>query len=188
MAPKSSKTEKKNLEKQKQTLLKRREDLFNRLAYLSSEGKNTEKKGDSSDLAASSRDEELNLLLGDHERQEIKAIDIALKRIEEGVYGICEECGNRITFKRLEALPFAKHCRDCQAELENRDKQSRQTGTEQLVNLFSDTIKLASLENDDEDEGVPAKVNDLEADMESFGLDGKELEDLEEEEEDSDKD
>ena len=188
MAQKSSKTEKKNLEKQRQKLLERREKLINSITYLSSQGKNTEKKGDSSDLAASSRDEELNLLLGDHERQELKGIDIALERMKGGVYGLCEECGNRITFKRLEALPFAKHCRDCQADVENRDKLSRQNSPERQVNLFSDAIKLADLATDDEGEGMPAAVNKLEDNIENFEFEGKELEEIPEDEEDSDKD
>lgn len=178
--------DKRELEKMKRVLLERRQNLINSLSYLTLQGKKSEKKGDSSDLAATSRDEELNLLLSDHERQELKVIDDALKHIEEGTYGLCEECGGRISFKRLEALPFAKYCVDCQAERENRDKLTRLNKVERPVNLFSDAIKLADLESEEEEEGVPPIVNDLDDDMENFDLEGKDLEDLQEDEEDKD--
>jgi RNA polymerase-binding protein DksA len=45
-------------------------------------------------------------------------IDEALRAIEEGVYGVCQECGDLIQKPRLAALPFAKNCIRCQAEHE----------------------------------------------------------------------
>lgn len=52
-------------------------------------------------------------------------IDEALRAIEEGVYGVCQECGELIQKPRLTALPFAKTCIRCQAEHERtRDRQS----------------------------------------------------------------
>ena len=47
-------------------------------------------------------------------------IDAALKRIEEGTYGICTNCGKEIPVDRLEALPWATLCIDCQRGLEGR--------------------------------------------------------------------
>ncbi len=191
MTRKISKTDKvkkdKDLEKQKQALLNRRENLISSLSILSHQGKKTERKGDSSDLAATSRDEELNLLLSDHERQELMAIDDALTRIEEGTYGFCEECDSRISFKRLEALPFAKYCVDCQSERENKDKLTRQNSSELLVNLFSDTIKLADLESGSDDEESPPAINELDDNMENLEFEGKDLENLQEEENEEEK-
>ena len=44
----------------------------------------------------------------------LEQIDAALERIEEGTYGLCEECKQPIAPERLEVLPFAAHCIDCQ--------------------------------------------------------------------------
>lgn len=43
----------------------------------------------------------------------IKEIDVALARIKEGTYGICADCGGKISPRRLEALPFTVFCIDC---------------------------------------------------------------------------
>lgn len=44
---------------------------------------------------------------------EIQAIDEALERLEEGSYGICDGCGERIPEKRLEAIPYTQYCLTC---------------------------------------------------------------------------
>ena len=44
---------------------------------------------------------------------EIRAIDAALERIENGTYGICVDCGGEISEARLNAVPYAIKCRDC---------------------------------------------------------------------------
>src|SRR5581483_11969856 len=46
----------------------------------------------------------------------IKQIDDAMLRLEQGRYGVCEDCGTEIALKRLEALPFATRCVDCQTK------------------------------------------------------------------------
>ena len=188
MARKITKTEQKRLEQQKQALLDKKEDLISRLSFFSDEGKNTERKGDSSDLASTSRDEELNFLLGDRERQELKVIDDALKRFEDGSYGICEGCGERVSHKRLEALPFARHCLDCQAEMEIIDKQAAAGKSDRIVNLFSDVVKLTDLETDDTEDGkVPTAVNEFTKDIISTEINDDETKDIEEDDEESDK-
>lgn len=48
----------------------------------------------------------------------LKDIDEALERLDEGTYGICEECGGEIGEKRLQAIPFALYCLECQQENE----------------------------------------------------------------------
>lgn len=45
----------------------------------------------------------------------------ALKRIEKGDYGICEECGERISLKRLKAVPDTTYCLSCKIELESME-------------------------------------------------------------------
>jgi len=46
--------------------------------------------------------------------EQLTEVNRALKRIEDGTYGICTQCGKVITTERLEALPYAELCIDCQ--------------------------------------------------------------------------
>jgi DnaK suppressor protein len=48
----------------------------------------------------------------------IGQIDQALAKIEDGTYGVCEDCGEQIAFERLEALPFATLCVECKKKRE----------------------------------------------------------------------
>ena len=84
-----------------------------------------EPSGDIYDQASSERDRELGLLLGDRERKKLHAIDEALLRINEGEYGICEECEEEIPLGRLKAMPFARHCVKCKSDLEKLQAQTR---------------------------------------------------------------
>lgn len=54
-------------------------------------------------------------------------IETALRRIDEGDYGDCVECGAAITEARLRALPFAVRCRDCDAAREATDRRTPST-------------------------------------------------------------
>jgi len=51
-------------------------------------------------------------------RDMLVKIDAAIRKFEEGTYGICEDCGNKISEERLKILPFAIYCRDCQEKIE----------------------------------------------------------------------
>lgn len=55
--------------------------------------------------------------LGAHREAMVK-IDAALGKLQEGTYGICEDCGGRIGEKRLKVLPFSIYCKDCQEKIE----------------------------------------------------------------------
>lgn len=61
-----------------------------------------------------------DMLLLENRRDELEAIEEALSRIDEGSYGICTDCGQRIPARRLEALPFAVRCVEDQARVEGR--------------------------------------------------------------------
>ena len=54
----------------------------------------------------------------DDQRAVIQQIDMALDKIREGSYGICDECCGEIDERRLKVLPFALFCRDCQETFE----------------------------------------------------------------------
>lgn len=81
--------------------------------------------GDIYDQASSERDRELGLLLGDREREKLHNIDEALLRIDEGEYGICEECEEEIPLGRLKAMPFARHCVKCKSDIEKLQAQTK---------------------------------------------------------------
>ncbi len=55
-------------------------------------------------------------------RENLMKIDEALRKLEQGTYGICEECGEEITEERLKILPFAIYCRECQERKEIMEK------------------------------------------------------------------
>ena len=74
--------------------------------------------GDFYDQASSDRDRELSLMLADREREKVVLVDDALKRIENGTYGICDSCDEVIDKERLMAMPFTKLCLSCQEDLE----------------------------------------------------------------------
>jgi DnaK suppressor protein len=86
--------------------------------------------GDIYDQASSERDRELGLLLGDREREKIHSIDESLLRIDEGDYGICEECDEDIPLGRLKAMPFTRHCVKCKSDLEKLQAQTKRVEEE----------------------------------------------------------
>lgn len=61
--------------------------------------------------------------LRERERGLLAKIDAALEKIEEGEYGACENCGEDIGLKRLEARPVAELCIDCKAEQEKLERR-----------------------------------------------------------------
>jgi DnaK suppressor protein len=69
-----------------------------------------------SQAAAASQvfEQQRDLALREHDEQHLEAIDAALARIESGTYGRCTGCGGAIATERLDALPWAALCIDCQ--------------------------------------------------------------------------
>jgi RNA polymerase-binding protein DksA len=61
---------------------------------------------------------EIDYTLGDNAEQVLSEIDGALKRIEDGTYGTCTNCGREIPEQRLEANPWASLCIDCKRKAE----------------------------------------------------------------------
>jgi DnaK suppressor protein len=59
-------------------------------------------------------------------------LDTALRRLDEGEYGLCEDCGAEIAPARLKALPFAKRCVSCQHQAEVLEKIARQEDRQDL--------------------------------------------------------
>ena len=79
--------------------------------------------GDEAERATRETENSLELRTRDRYRKLIAKIDKALKRIEEGRYGFCEETDEEIGIERLEARPIATLCLDAQERWEHRQKQ-----------------------------------------------------------------
>ena len=77
---------------------------------------------DTVDLASATTAQETSYEIGSVETAAVAQIDEALQRLENGTYGICEDCGRRIPEARLRVLPFAARCIECKEreEQENR--------------------------------------------------------------------
>ncbi len=74
--------------------------------------------GDWEDMSQMTYTEELLDNLSQREIDMLKEIDVALKKIENGTYGICEGCGNEIPYARLCAIPWTRFCASCAEEYE----------------------------------------------------------------------
>lgn len=94
---------------------------------------------DTYDLASEERDREINFILGDREREKLQSIETALARIEDGTYGICENCESEIAPGRLEAMPFSRLCVSCQAEQEKEARMQRRFDDERAYRRLSAT-------------------------------------------------
>ena len=81
---------------------------------------NNDDAKENSDVALRNGIQELALKLSDQESQMVADIDMALRRMEEGSYGMCVRCGKDIDEKRLEAMPTARYDAACQSAMEER--------------------------------------------------------------------
>ncbi len=77
---------------------------------------------DSGDHALMDLERELGISLLEMRNRKRQLIDEALIRVEDGTYGVCAECGVEISEKRLEAVPFARLCVECQSREELLEK------------------------------------------------------------------
>ncbi len=77
---------------------------------------------DPTDRATVEWDRSFTLRIRDRERKLLIKIDEALERIEEGTFGICDDCGEEIGEARLKARPVTTQCIDCKTAAEAREK------------------------------------------------------------------
>jgi DnaK suppressor protein len=110
----------------RQKLLAWREDILKEaketLQHLQDENQN---HPDFADRASSETDRAIELRARDRQRKLIAKIDEALSRIEDGTYGFCEETGEPISIKRLEARPIATLSIEAQERHERRERVYR---------------------------------------------------------------
>ena len=82
---------------------------------------------DIADRAASSYNKEFLFSQSNNDRQLLQMVESALDRIREGTFGECISCGKEINPKRLEAVPWTRHCIECQEKLEQGVLEESQT-------------------------------------------------------------
>lgn len=126
--PKRKKLAKKELDLYKKILLELRAKISGNIQHLEKETLNTSQKDASGDLsgysfhmadmATDNFDREFTLGLASTEQKILNDIDVALKKIETGDYGICEKYGTPIPKKRLMAMPYAKFSKKAKEEEE----------------------------------------------------------------------
>ena len=102
------------ISKMRQQLLARREAIMESLnADLGSDVRN-QATGDTGDAAMDSMHSEMRSQMAENESRELTKIVNALHKMESGEYGLCEDCGRQIPLPRLQAIPFATLCLECQ--------------------------------------------------------------------------
>lgn len=112
--------EKKKLEEFKKHLEDRQRELRLTVNRTAQDGREAdlESAQDIADRAAQSYNKEFLFSQSNNERQLLLMVDGALGRIREGNFGECISCGKEINPKRLEAVPWTRHCIECQEKLE----------------------------------------------------------------------
>ena len=125
-----NKLTKKELAEFKKLILKRKEEVNDEIKHISDDTLKKSQKdasGDISgytyhmaDVATDNYDREFSLGLASSDRQSLYELEDALKKIEDGTFGVCEDCKSLITRVRLKAVPQARLCVKCQEKREKK--------------------------------------------------------------------
>jgi len=99
-------------------LLAIREGLSGQMTALRDDSLAREPSDNTTEDGTDAFDRQVSLNLVSSEHDEVMAIDDALRRLEEGTYGVCEECRHPIEKARIKALPFVRLCVKCQSDSE----------------------------------------------------------------------
>ena len=112
--------DKKKLETFKKRLEERQRELRSAMTRTAQDGRDADAESaqDIADRAANSYNKEVLFHQSNTDRQLLQMVDGALNRIREGSFGECISCGQEINPKRLEAVPWTRHCIACQEKLE----------------------------------------------------------------------
>jgi DnaK suppressor protein len=117
---KSLSMEKKKLDSFKKRLETRQQELRRMVTRTEQDGRTVDEDSaqDIADRAASSYTKEFLFHQSNNDRQLLQMVENALSRIREGTFGECIACGKDINAKRLDAVPWTRHCIECQEKLE----------------------------------------------------------------------
>ncbi len=113
--------EKKKVEAYKKRLVAKQEELARLVSRSEHDGREADEEGtqDVADKAANSYTKEFLFHQSDENRRLLQLVNEAIERIKIGVFGQCVACHKDVQQKRLEAVPWARHCIECQ---EKQDK------------------------------------------------------------------
>lgn len=114
----------KKLQEIRKRLTNRHSEIQQRLEKISRDLRHVNQplNADSEEQAVEVENDQVLDALDDHIREEMKQIEKTLVRIDEGTYGECEDCGEKIAAKRLEALPHATRCISCEEKFQLRKR------------------------------------------------------------------
>jgi DnaK suppressor protein len=112
--------DKKRLELYKKRLLERREQLLDTVSRTEQDGREADEDvaQDVADKATNSYTKEFLFKKSNDDRFILQLVHGALDRLGSGEYGICVACGGEMQQKRLDAVPWARHCIACQEKQE----------------------------------------------------------------------
>jgi len=111
------------LERKRKLLAELHQDVFEKLGdeYRGE----FERAMDAADVSFIDLLQSIDIKLVDIRQEDLIKMDAAERKLNEGTYGVCEECGKDISVERLAALPYAVRCIDCEESLEHTDVQGR---------------------------------------------------------------
>ena len=107
-------TKEKNMEMIKQMLEAEREKLLAQLQPSSEDDQAVDKNPDQMDIAQAYNDQDISSAMQTFEEKHLVQVEIALKAIAQGNYGSCQYCQQPIPLERLQVMPNATMCVDCQ--------------------------------------------------------------------------
>lgn len=112
--------DKKKLDYFRKRLETRQQELRRTVTRTEQDGRTADDEAtqDIADRAASSYNKEFLFHQSNNDRQLLNMVEGALNRIREGSFGECIACGKEINPKRLDAVPWTRHCIECQEKLE----------------------------------------------------------------------
>lgn len=110
--------EKSQWEPIRKMLMAKRQEVVEAMNRIRTLAESSPDVGDEADQAGQSIEKELQFELSDNERTQLDQIEGALRKMEKGTYGICEQCQKPIQKLRIKALPFARYCIACQSTAE----------------------------------------------------------------------
>ena len=112
--------DKKKLDYFRKRLETRQQELRRTVSRTEQDGRSVDEGSaqDIADRAASSYTKEFLFHQSNNDRQLLQMVENALSRLREGTFGECISCGKDINPKRMEAVPWTRHCIECQEKLE----------------------------------------------------------------------
>lgn len=108
--------DKKKVEYYKNRLVTTQEELMRAVANSERDGREADEEStqDIADKAANSYTKEFLFHQSDENRHLLQLVNDALDRLKKGTYGLCVSCQEEVQAKRLDAVPWARHCIECQ--------------------------------------------------------------------------